>query len=106
MQQTRSKATVPQPDDWAKRWEAALATSIMPRRPEGEGWKATPELADEWGVSRQAVADRMLRLIRRGVMERAYGRFANVRTTYYRPVVKSETTPLPAPRSPVRGSRC
>jgi predicted HTH transcriptional regulator len=88
-----------QPDDrtetvgarsWEALWESALAYQPEPIRPAGEGWKSTPELADELNLSKQGVADRMSRLVKRGIMEKACGRSGPslVRCWFYRPVVR------------------
>lgn len=88
MPQRKLPVTAKVSDTWAARWEQALKATIVPVRPQGEGWKCTQELQQEWGVSRQAVSDRMGRLIRRGVIEKALGRNMNAKTNYYRPVVR------------------
>ena len=107
MPQTRSKATAPQPDNWAQRWEAALQSISGEQRPAGEGWKSITDLTADMGLTRDGVVYHMRRSVDAGRIEVAYGRSTKgQRVAFYRPVVKSETTPPRPPPSRALGSRC
>ncbi len=93
MPQTRSKATAPQPDNWAQRWEAALQSISGEQRPDGEGWKNAAELGAEMGIGRDGVLYHMRRMVAAGQIEVAYGRSAKgQRVAFYRPIPNKPTT--------------
>lgn len=98
MRQTKSNLTAAkQPDEWAQRWEEALRSTILPVRPEGDGWKSTPELCDELNISKQAVMERMKKLERHGIMERAWGKTGPslAKTLFFRPTPNKHPTARP-----------